>query len=183
MLFMTQYNKYIQYLKSTQGARDHIFEHCLSLFKNGPIFVLEIGASRDISHKSRFSDGWSTIFLALYIEKYGGKITIVDIDEKALINCKHLVEGIEAEINFVNADANTYIANINDTEYNLIYLDGSDDPKEMLYQFEKINRKHTSILCDDFSSKGSLLRQKYSDYQLLLLTDTVFEMAIYERIP
>lgn len=178
---MKIYNKYIKHLKNTTAGRDYIFEYCLSLFDNKPISVLEIGASRNISDDARFGDGWSSIFWALYIEKYGGRLKILDTSNVALGNCKHLLEGLTIDIDFINTDANEYIKNIGKTEYDLVYLDGSNNPHEMLLQFEQIDRKHSIILCDDFNVKGFVLRKKYTDYKLMYLTGTKFEMALYNK--
>lgn len=172
-------NKYVNHLLKTEAGRDHIFKHCLDMFNHNPVNILEIGAARDLSDQARFGDGWSSIFWARYIEQYGGRLDIVDIDNQALENCKKLVHGINAKINFLNDDAYNHIS---DSTYDLIYLDGSDDPQEMLKQFNKIDRTQTVILCDDFNSKGSALRLAYPVFDLFYLTGSRFEMAVYNKV-
>jgi hypothetical protein len=50
----------------------------------------------------------------------------------------------------------------------------------MKEQFEKIDRKTTKILCDDFHVKGTIIREKYPDFKLIRVNE-VHEMALYEK--
>ena len=61
------------------------------------------------------------------------------------------------------------------SDYDFIYLDGSDCPDEMLQQFNKIDRTKTSILCDDFSEKGLLLLEKDTDTKEEIFSNKDFE--------
>lgn len=169
-------NKYYNFFKNTEGARDYIFQNTCKLLNSKPAKIIEIGCSRNISESSRFSDGWSSYFWYDYVKENGGSLDIYDIDQSALDNCKKLFENLSDEnINFICDDGTKYITD----NYDLAYLDGSDCPNEMLNQFEKIDRKKTIILCDDFDNKGSILRNIHKDFLLMHLKNTPFEMALY----
>jgi len=172
-------NKYYNHFKSTVAGRDYIFHNVRKLLGGRPAKIMEIGSSRDLSFEARFSDGWSSYFWLEYIQIFGGQLDIFDIDQNALDNCKKLFEGSETpNINFICDDAVSHIKD----NYDLIFLDGSDCPNEMLSQFEKIDRTKSIILCDDFNSKGSLLSKKHKDFLLFYLANTPFQMAVYPKL-
>ena len=121
------------------------------------------------------------MFWADYISRCGGSLTIVDIDETNLSNCKILLRDFANDknsIRFILGDGYNYI----DSSFDFIYLDGSDDPAEMVRQFEKIDRSKTLILCDDFHTKGSALRVTHPDFQSIMANES-HEMALYEPVP
>lgn len=170
-------NKYISHFHESIGPRDKFFHEAITHLGGRSARILEVGALRELSPHSRFTDGWSSIFWCDYIAKYGGSLDIVDIDISNLNNCRQALEGLAAKITFINGDARDYISN----DYDLIYLDGSDDPNEMLDQFLMIDRSKTIILCDDFNSKGSVLRHRHSDFTLME-DSSGLTMALYPRL-
>lgn len=171
------FNKYYKYFKNNINHRDFVFRMCLSKFNNLPINILEIGTSRSLEGKA--GDGWSTLFWCDFINKNGGKLTVCDIDPVAIDNARKITSDYLNIINieYITDDGLKYI---ND-DYDIVFLDGSDCPIQMLDQFEKVNRKKSLILCDDFHVKGHLLRQKYQDYHLIKVND-IHEMAIYYKL-
>ena len=51
-----------------------------------------------------------------------------------------------------------------DEGYDIYYLDGSDDPQEMLDQFNKIKHTNSVVVIDDYSIKGTLVgNQSYDE--------------------
>jgi predicted O-methyltransferase YrrM len=167
-------NKYCEYFKTVKGNRDSYFELVLNYFQGKPIKILEIGSARNLDFGGRQGDGWSSIHFYNYIKANGGSLKIVDIDHRAIENCKQLLENYSADVSFEVADGIDFI---NDS-YDLIYLDGGDDPVDMVKQYQKISSK-TIVLCDDFSTKGSVLRTAFPKFRLLKWVGNPHEMAIY----
>lgn len=173
------YNQYYKYFKNSINHRDFVFRMCLDEFAkmNKPINILEIGTSR--SYDGKAGDGWSTLFWCEYIEKYGGKLLVCDVDPEAISVSKTLTSDYygKIDITFLCEDGLKHI----DNSYDLIFLDGSDCPNQMLEQFEKVDRKTTKILCDDFHVKGKIVRKRYKDFKLIKVND-IHEMSIYYKI-
>ena len=96
-----------------------------------------------------------------YIKKYGGNLTVVDIDLNHLANSVMASQALKYDINIIYGDA---IKSIDNKEYDIYYLDGSNDPQETLDQFNKVKNKNCIILVDDFSIKGTLLTQTDYDF-------------------
>ena len=168
------------HFENTINDRDKVFKAVTKKFGGKPVKILEIGCARDLRPSGKGGDGWSSMFWAEYISRCGGSLTIVDIDETNLSNCKILLRDFAGDKNFISfilGDGYNYI----DSSFDFIYLDGSDDPAEMVRQFEKIDRSKTLILCDDFHTKGSALRVTHSDFQSIMANES-HEMALYEPV-
>jgi predicted O-methyltransferase YrrM len=150
---------------------------CLDKLNKKPAKILEIGTSRSLNGKA--GDGWSTLFWCEYVAQYGGELNVCDVDQAAINVSKLLTENYHSSINvnFFCEDGIKYI----DNTYDLIFLDGSDCPYQMLEQFEKIDRTKTIILCDDFHVKGTVVREKYKDFKLIKVNE-IHEMTIYNKI-
>lgn len=175
--FLAKDDRFFNHFKNSINDRDKIFKHIITGFDRKPVNILEIGCARSLAPESKGGDGWSSLFWAEYIAEFGGSLTIVDIDANNLNNCKTLLSKFANQnIKFIVGDGLNYI---NDT-YGLIYLDGSDDPVEMVNQFNRIDRKKTTILCDDFHSKGSSLRHVHPNFQSLMANHS-HEMALYPK--
>lgn len=169
-------NNYYNNYKNTKNDRDFVFEEVLEYFKSKPIKILEIGCARSLGATAKAGDGHSTLFFADYIFKKGGELTVVDIDEGCLNNCKVITSDFSDLINYQLGDGFDFISD----DFDLIYLDGGDDNNEMVKQFEKCNRKKSIILCDDFNQGGKcdILKEKHKDYQLFQVNQT-HQMAVY----
>ena len=167
---------YYKIFKETKGNRDPIFQEVLNNFIKKPISILEIGSLRDLQN-GRAGDGWSTFHFAEYVKNYGGEITVCDIDKGALDSCKMAIDPFYNQINFHHGDGLTYLKSFSNKRYDLIHLDGSDNPNDMLAEYE--NAKASLILCDDFSTKGILLRQKYPRFRLYRWPGYGHEVALY----
>ena len=172
-----KYNQYYKYFKNSINHRDFVFRMCLDKLNKKPAKILEIGTSRSLNGKA--GDGWSTLFWCEYVAQYGGELNVCDVDQAAINVSKLLTENYHSSINvnFFCEDGIKYI----DNTYDLIFLDGSDCPYQMLEQFEKIDRTKTIILCDDFHVKGTVVREKYKDFKLIKVNE-IHEMAIYNKI-
>ena len=131
----------------------------MSNYYNKSINVLELGTSRDIRNDARNGDGWSTLWWLTHVLCFGGHITAIDMSSESIDNCKKLTNGYENYINYIIDDGEKYLNN----KFDIIYLDGSDDPKDMLRQFEVCMEFDSMIVMDDFHTKGSLVYDKYKN--------------------
>jgi predicted O-methyltransferase YrrM len=175
---MNKYYKYFTETLNTQPSRDPIFLNILSKFDKKSISILEIGCSRSLSDQSRFGDGWSSLFWAKYIMENGGLLKSCDIDIESINNVKILLENVP--INFSTIVQNGSDLLKEDNNYDLIYLDGSDDPQQMLDQIKLCNLNNSYVFCDDFHTKGILVTEKYSNYILYKLKNN-HQMALFHK--
>lgn len=158
-------NKYI-FFKQTVGNRDSVFNYLKeNCFKGKPIKILEIGCLRDANEGSRRGDGWSDFHWVDYQDKYGGDLTICDINRdnlnvsKVLISDFPRINGLS--VNFLHDDGFKVIKS--NPNYDFYYLDGGDNPYESLDQFEAIPHGKI-ILIDDAHTKGMIITNKYKNY-------------------
>jgi hypothetical protein len=154
-------DKYYEAFKNIRGNRDIVFETVLDYFDNKPLSILEIGCARNLDLGSRQSDGWSTCFWADYISKNTGWVDIYDISEESINNCRKLVKywtHAKSEFDhsitfcFHNEECDDF------RDYDLIFLDGGDDPNQTLSQFKQTGS--AVVLIDDFHTKGRLIQDK-----------------------
>ena len=141
------------------GPRDNIFRSVLSTktLQNNPINVLQVGAIEELHSDYRIGSGWSDAFFASYIELFGGSLTVVDIDQEHLDNSKTVLSEFNCDHSLVLSNASKFIQD-GDCRFDIIYLDGSNDPKETKEQYDKICKEKTSIiLIDDYEIKGALI--------------------------
>ncbi len=182
---------YWEYFKSTTGNRDFVFQDILSEFNGRPLQICEIGCARNKDLRARKGDGWSSFHFLDYIMRHGGALDIVDIDPTNLANCRVLLESyfpdptdIIYRLGFYCRDGESYLHYIKPfvKPYDLVFLDGGDDPKQTLAQFCELNRGE-KVLIDDFHSKGILMSAVYPDYRCYRWTalpwDKAPEMAAY----
>ncbi len=170
-------NNYYKEFKKLKNDRDFVFKKVLKLFNKQSIKILEIGTIRNVDVKEgKSGDGYSTLFWCDYIKKHGGKLTICDNNILSIVNSKRVISDFVGviDVEFITGDGINYL----NGDYDLIYLDGSDDPQSNYDQFIKINRTKTYILCDDFHTKGQFLRNFYKDFESFKCND-VHEMALY----
>ena len=165
----TYYNIYKENIDKGRGP---VFEKVVETF-SGPMDFLEIGTIRSLDPGAWAGDGWSTFWWCDYIKENGGKLVVVDINPSAVEACKVAAADFIGDINieFHADDGAKFIS----SDYDFIYLDGSDCPDEMLQQFNKIDRTKTSILCDDFSQKGFHLLEKDTDTKEEIFSNKDFE--------
>ena len=148
------------------GPRDLLMAHMLQTanFMASPLNILQVGAIEDLSLKFRHGSGWSDIFFASYISMFGGKLTVVDINQSHLDNSEKVLSEFNAEYSLVLSDAVDVIKE-NNSSYDVIYLDGSNHPEETRDQYNAIDKDSTAvIMIDDLSIKGTLVEfdKRYS---------------------
>lgn len=170
-------SSYYSIFKDNVGNRDAVFDSVLSHFKPNPLNILEIGCARNLDPKSRQSDGWSTCFWADYLMEFGGSLDVFDISQESLDNCKILLEewiNWNLRIFFFNNWQESF-----DQKYDLVFLDGGDDPQQTLDQFKVFEEQGVEvILVDDFHTKGKLLN-KYKAPDSVWTFDNGHQLAAY----
>lgn len=135
-------------------TRDSVFYTILNSFEKEPIKIFQIGAIETFNINWRVGSGWSDMIFGQYIKKYGGKLTIVDINLDNLSHSYMAAKQLGYDMEVCYGDAINYI---DKEDYNIYYLDGGNDPQETLDQFNKVKSKNAVILVDDFTIKGTLL--------------------------
>lgn len=134
------------------AKRELVFENILSFFNKRPIDIFQIGAIETFNWRWYCGSGWSDLFWGAYIKKYGGSITIIDINLDHIANSKFAASCMDYEITCVLGDAENEIAKKN---YDLYYLDGSNSSEETANQFKKITATTCTVLVDDYDIKGN----------------------------
>jgi len=179
---------YYEEFKNQQSNRDPYFNYTLSLFNRKPINILELGCARDF--KSRLGDGWSSFHFLEYISKYGGTFTTIDLIQENVENCITMLKThpkfseLKSNLNFLVFDALKVLEDpiYHNQNTNLIYLDVSDDPILTVQCFEKMNLNNSVVFVDDFSSKGTILSQKYPNHLEMTWPAPIgHKMALYRR--
>lgn len=175
---MNSYYKQWQDTLCKSLSRDPIFIDVLNRFKDKPINVLEIGSARSLS--GRYGDGWSSLFWADHILKNGGSLDICDIDANCINNAKILLENFDNKIkvNFIVDNGINVLKYVD--KYDIIYLDGSDCPHEMLEQMNLCNLNKNYVFCDDFNQKGVLVAQQNPNHILYCLSNN-HQMALFHN--
>lgn len=152
----------LEIFRTYPGPRDAVFVELLNSFQH-PTKIVQIGGIQHFRADYRVHSGWSEGFFIQHLAKFGGKLSILDIDTEALENSEALINEILKEvkpqvdisIDYILSSGESFLESKNN--YDFAYLDGSDDPDEMVKQFNALDRKKTSVLCDDWSIKGTKL--------------------------
>lgn len=170
-------DKYSKIFYNTTNDRDYVFRDVLAQFNDKPIKILEIGTSRSFDGKA--GDGWSTMFWVDYIRKHGGSLMVCDVSQESIDVAKEITKEISKglDVQFITGDGVKYI----DNSFDLIFLDGSDDPQQTFEQFEKINRYKSAVLLDDAHVKAVAVRNKYKDFYLYQVNN-IHQMVRYDII-
>ncbi len=168
-------NEYIKYFNCTVGNRDIVYTYFLNFFGKKPAKILEIGCARNSDFKTRYSDGWSSVYFAQYVNQFGGEHHAVDISAESLNNCRTILTGIDSRTHFHQMSGAEALCSI---AYDAVLLDGGDDPSEMVDEMALISSS-IPVLCDDFQTKGSAIRQQRNDFVLFKFPPYAPEMALY----
>ncbi len=178
---------YYEEFKSTPSNRTPYFQYVLNLFNEKPINILELGTSRELVNW--LGDGRSSFHFIEYIDKFGGNFITNDLEQQNIDNCRELlktypnINDLKDRVKYVVGDALELLEENKKTNWaDLVYLDVGDSPQLTLDCFEKIDLDKTVIFCDDFSSKGVLLSQKYPNYLEMGWPQPIgHKMALYKK--
>ena len=147
------------------SPRDSLFTHTMNgnHFNFSSLNILQIGAIEEPTLRFKLGSGWSDIVFASYINLFGGKLTVVDINEEHLNNSKIVLNDFNIVYDLVLSDASDHIKK--NKPYDVVYLDGGNDPKETEHQYNLLDKDSTSlIIIDDFKLKGNTIKfdERYS---------------------
>lgn len=168
-------NPYIAHFGATVGNRDIIYQYALNLLGKKPATILEVGCARNLDMATRFSDGWSSIFFAQYVQAFGGEHIVVDVSADSLANCRTILQGTDSRTTFIQS---TGAEVLRTTRPSLVLLDGSDDPAEMVTELSLIDPR-VPVLCDDFHTKGVEVARARADYVLFGWQKHSHRMALF----
>jgi len=136
-------------------TRDPIFNKVLESISPAPIKVFQVGAIETFEGiRWRMGSGWSDMIWGEYIRDHGGELTVVDININHLGHSTLAACKLGYEINTIYGDA---IEHIDAQDYDIYYLDGSNDPDETLDQYNKIKHTSSIVIIDDYNIKGTLV--------------------------
>ena len=136
-------------------TRDPIFNGVLKNVTPAPIKVFQVGAIESFEgFQWRMGSGWSDMIWGEYIRDHGGELTVVDININHLGHSTLAACKLGYEINTIYGDAIEYI---DAQDYDIYYLDGSNDPDETLNQYNKIKHTSSIVIIDDYNIKGTLV--------------------------
>lgn len=168
--------------KTIRGNRDTVFQSLLDRLEGKPARILEIGVARNLSPGARQGDGWSSMHFGCYVSNHGGHLDLVDVSNGSLSNCSILMDSIPMPFSHRThlVDGRAFLKEAG--QYDVILIDGSDDPGEMVECFELAKTRGRFILCDDFQAKGSLLRRIHPDFHLFTWANNPHEMALYDTL-
>jgi hypothetical protein len=155
-------------IKKQSGYRDKVFYEVLKMFNEEPIKILQVGAIETFDPTFRFGSGWSDIFFADYIKKHGGELTVCDLNLDHLANSITSASLLDYSVHTILARAEAVMK----PEYDLYYLDGSNDPEECSEQMDIIKDSSCVVLCDDFYIKAALIKDKF-DWQIREVANTM----------
>lgn len=156
------YNVFTQIINDPEAVlsdRDVIFKQVLDSFNGKSLEILQVGAIETFNSAWAHGSGWSDVIFSRYIKKYGGNLTVVDIDLDHIANSLFLSNVLRYASNLTVMHSNAI-----DIDwlrpYNIYYLDGGNDPAETYFQYQKIPKENCVILVDDFYIKGTMLRDE-----------------------
>lgn len=168
-------NQYLNYLNTTVGNRDVIYQYFLNFLGKKSAVILEVGCARSLDLRTRHSDGWSSFFFAKYVNEFGGQHIVVDTSLDALSQCNVLLSGLSNKTIFLQMTGEEALQKFSP---NAVFLDGGDDPEEMIKEVALI-KSNVPILCDDFQTKGIKIRQEQKNFLLFNFYPYHPEMAMY----
>lgn len=120
------------------------------------LVVVETGTLRDSSPQARQGDGWSTYILAEYLAKRGepgSRLYSIDINPEFIdISKRTVAPELHPWVSWICGDAVQAIRTLPVGTIDLLYLDSSDDPEEILAEFEEAQlklRPHSIVVVDD----------------------------------
>ena len=88
---------------------------------------------------------------------------VCDLSTESLGFCMKALSSYYSNACFHYSSGTDVLKKLN-RRWDLVYLDGGENPQEMLHEYEASNAKY--VLCDDFSTKGLLLKKKYPNFRL-----------------
>jgi hypothetical protein len=142
--------------KPAMNLREATLKEVVDRLPKGKIVAVETGTLRDSRPEARIGDGWSTFSIAQCLAESGGPgshLYSIDIDPKCIATSKATVDKeLHPWVTWICGDAVEAIRTLQEPTIDLLYLDSSDDPRQILAEFEVAQPKlapHTIVVVDD----------------------------------
>lgn len=171
-------------------GRGDSFKNALTEFHRreikDPVFV-EIGTTRGANGGGPMGDGWATNAWAWYVDKYGGHLHTVDLDPSCIEQCKNITIPFVESIDYHIMTGVEFIESFPQGKLiDFLYLDGSDDPQEMVDEFQAaIDGGHLGlrslILLDDIPPE--YLKAGKGSQVIPMILDEGYEMLYHDTTP
>ncbi len=143
--------------------------------------IVEVGCARTAN--LRPSDGWSTIFLTQAAMDQERKFVSWDMDPDSVRICNHVLELKEMPQVAVLGDGVEALASY-DGEIAFLHLDGSNDPKEALAQYEAAPLCAGAVVCvDDAQYMGAAAEQGKATLLVKMLTKKGWRLQLIATEP
>ena len=158
-------------------SRDDVFRLVLQSFDTAPVSIFQVGAIETYDIRWRMGSGWSDLQWGEYISTFGGSLTVVDINLDNI--AKSVLASIKKkyDLETIYGDAIDHIKE----GYDIYYLDGGNDPKETLDQFNKIKHTKSVVLIDDYSIKGTLVdRQSITEDYIVDIHEVANDVGVID---
>jgi glycosyltransferase involved in cell wall biosynthesis len=141
---------------SSRNLRESTLKEAIERLPKGRLVVVETGTLRDPSPEARLGDGWSTYTIAQALSDRdvpGSKLYSVDISPECIDVAKRTVPSeLHPWVSWVCGDAAQILRALPVERIDLLYLDSSDDPNQILEEFRSAQNKlapHSVIVIDD----------------------------------
>jgi hypothetical protein len=123
-----------------RNLRESTLAEVIGRLPRKKLVVVETGTLRDANPSARESDGWSTYCLAELLAKRGeegSKLYSIDISPDCVETSRKIVpEEYHKLTTWICKDAREAIPSLEADSIDLLYLDSSDDPKQILAEFQ-----------------------------------------------
>lgn len=179
------------------GLRESTIRKVMDRLPKGRLVVVETGTLRDDSPDARDGDGWSTYLLAECLADHGdpaSRLYSIDINAGFIdISKRTVASELHRWISWICGDAVGALRTLPVCTIDLLYLDSSDDPREILAEFEEALPKlapHSIVIVDDTGpyhagplGKGTLVIPKAEEqgWKAERIDDARFHMTVLSR--
>jgi len=138
------------------SLRESTLREAISRLPKKPLIMVETGTLRDPNPEAKMGDGWSTVELAESVARTGlegSRLFSIDISPESIAISRETVPGdLHPWVTWITDDAQKAIQELPVDSIDLLYLDSSDDPRQILSEFEaalpKLG-KESIVLVDD----------------------------------
>ncbi|HLY09072.1 MAG TPA: class I SAM-dependent methyltransferase, partial [Planctomycetota bacterium] len=145
---------------SSQNLRESVLQEAIGRLPKGRLVVVETGTLRDPSPEARLGDGWSTYTIAQTLADRGvpgSKLYSIDISPECIdISKRTVAPELHPWVSWICGDAAETLRTLPTSRIDLLYLDSSDDPAQILSEFRSAQEKlapHSVIVIDDTGSR------------------------------
>lgn len=139
-----------------ENLRETVLQEAMGRLPRGRLVIVETGTLRDPSPEARLGDGWSTYTIAQTLADRGvsgSKLYSVDNNPDCIDVARRTVPSdLHPWVSWICADAAETLRTLPAPRIDLLYLDSSDDPAQILSELRSAQPKlapHSVIVIDD----------------------------------